>query len=91
MAGRALGALFAISNQGADLGGRLVLQMHEPNHDVGYLHARVVDVVLHVDLLACGAEQAHKGVAEDRVAQVAYVRSLVGIDRCVFYERVDTG
>ncbi len=54
--------------------------MQEAHDDVGDLDAGVVDVVLHVDFVAGGAEQAHKGVAEDGVAQMADVRGLVGID-----------
>jgi glycerol-3-phosphate responsive antiterminator len=54
--------------------------MQKAHHHIGHLHAGVVDVVLHVDLLAGGAQQAHKRVAENGVAQVADVRGLVGID-----------
>ena len=55
-------------------------KVEEADDHVGDLNAGVVDVVLHVDLLPGGAQQAHKGVAEDGVAQVADVRGLVGID-----------
>jgi hypothetical protein len=48
------------------------------------LNAGVVDVVLHADLVAglvgVGAEQALEGVAEDGVAQVTNVGSLVRVD-----------
>ena len=58
--------------------------MHETDDDVGDLHAGVVDVVLHPDLVAgfvaVGAEQALKGVAQNGVAQMADVRGLVGVD-----------
>ena len=54
--------------------------MQKANHDVGYLHAGVVDVVLNVDLVSRGAEQTHKRITEDGVAQMADVRGLVGID-----------
>ena len=62
--------------------------MQEADHDVGDLDAGVVDVVLHVDFVARGAEQAHERVAEDGVAQVADVRGLVGIDGGVLYEHM---
>ena len=59
---------------------RLAFEMEEADDHVGDLDAGVVDVVLHVDFLAGGAEQADECVAEDGVAQVADVRGLVGID-----------
>ena len=56
-------------------------EVDEPDDDVGNLNAGVVDVVLHADLVAgfvvVRAQQALKGVAENRVAQVADVRGLV--------------
>ncbi len=54
--------------------------MFEPDHHVGHLHAGVVDVVLHLDGAAARAQHAHERVAQDRVAQMADVRGLVGID-----------
>ena len=60
--------------------------MKEPDDHIGYLHAGVVDVVLHVDFLPGGAQQADEGVAENGVAQMADVRGLVWIDAGVFYE-----
>ena len=52
----------------------------EADHDIGHLHAGVVDVVLHLDAVAEGAQHAHERVAQRGVAQVADVRRLVGID-----------
>ena len=66
--------------QGAHLGRRLALEVLEAHHDVRDLHAGVVDVVLHPDLAAAILQDAHEGVAEDRVAQVADVGGLVGVD-----------
>ena len=63
--------------------------MQKADDDIGNLHAGVVDVVLDVDFLSGGAEQADEGVAEDGVAQVADVRGLVGIDAGVFDEGVN--
>ena len=60
--------------------------MDESHHDVGHLHAGVVNVVLHFHVLAAEAQQAHKRVAQHRVAQVADVRSLVGIDAGVLHQ-----
>ena len=54
--------------------------MQKADHHIGNLHAGVVDVILYIDLLARGAQQAHKGVAEDGIAQMADVRGLVGVD-----------
>ena len=62
--------------------------MEEPDDDVGDLDAGVVDVVLHVDLVAGGAQEADKRVAENGVAQMADVRGLVGIDAGVLNEHV---
>ena len=67
-------------DQLANVGGRLVLQMLEADDDVGHLDAGVVDVVLHLDVFADGAQHAHEGVAQNRVAQVTDVRGFVGID-----------
>ena len=59
---------------------RLALQANESDHHVGHLHAGVVDVVLHVDGVPGGAQQANKSVAQNGVAQMPDVRRLVGID-----------
>ena len=72
--------------EGADLGNGFAFKMEKAHNDVGNLNAGVVDVVLHVDFLTCGAEQTDERVAEDGVAQVADVGSLVGIDAGVFDE-----
>src|SRR6185436_17447859 len=42
------------------------------------------DVIVHLDVFACGAEDAGSRVAQHRVAHVADVRGLVRIDRGVF-------
>ncbi len=55
-------------------------QVHEAHHHVGELHAGVVDVVLHLDRLAQGAQGPRQHVAQHGVAQVADVRRLVGVD-----------
>ena len=59
---------------------RLFLDLSETHNHVGDLHASVVDIVLDVDFAAGVTQQADKRVAENRVAQVADVRGLVGID-----------
>ena len=63
--------------------------MQKPHHHIRHLHAGVVDVVLHIDLLASGAQQAHKCVAKNRIAQVPDVRGLVGIDAGVLHQRMN--
>ena len=60
----------------------------KPDHHIGHLHAGVVDVVLHIDLLPRRAQQAHKRVAQNGVAQMPDVRRLVGIDAGVLDQRV---
>ncbi len=62
--------------------------MFEPDNDVGDLHTGVVDVVLHRDLVTGCAQQTHKGIAQDSVAQMADVRSFVGIDAGVLNKSV---
>ncbi len=54
--------------------------MVEAHHHVGHLYTGVVDVVLHLDFAAGGAEHAHEGVAQNRVAHMPDVRGLVRVD-----------
>ena len=67
----------------------VAFQVGQPDHHVGNLHPGVVDVVLYIDALPRGAQQTHKGIAEDSVAQVTDVRSLVGIDAGVLDQRME--
>ena len=69
-----------IGRQGADGIRALVPQVVKCGHYVRHLHAGVVDVVLHLDSPAERAQQAHQGIAEHGVAEMADVRGLVGID-----------
>ncbi len=82
---RRYGKLF---NDLADFGSGFLLQVQESYDHIGDLDSGVVDVVLYIDLVAGGAEQADKRVAKDGVAQVADVRGLVGIDGGVLYEHM---
>ena len=54
--------------------------MLEAHHQVGHLHAGVVDVVLHLDGFAQEPQAACQAVAQDGVAQVTDVGRLVGVD-----------
>ena len=76
-------------HQAADIFKVEPLKMCQSNDDIGDLDPGVVDVVLHIDLLAGGSEQTHKGVAENGIAQVADMRGLVRIDTGVLDQRVD--
>ena len=69
-----------VVEQLADLGCRFAFEMNESDNDIGYLHAGVINVVLHIDFLPGGAEQSAEGIAKNGVAQVADMRGLVGID-----------
>src|SRR5882724_9134146 len=69
-----------IGNQRLHIGGGFVLEVIEPDHYVGNLNAGVIDVVMHFHLMTGGAQHADKGVAQDRVAQVTDVRSLIRVD-----------
>ncbi len=87
---RGCGALFTIGDQRANFGDGFAFEMQKADDHIGNLHAGVVDVVLYIDLLPRGAQQAHKGVAENGIAQMPDVRGLVGIDGSVLDEGVDT-
>jgi len=65
--------------------------VEESNDHVGDLNAGVVDVVLHIDRSACGAEQANEGIAENGVAEMADVRGFVGVDAGVLDENLACG
>src|SRR6185503_11045766 len=43
----------------------LVLELHKTDDNIGYLHASIVDVVLHFYLLASRLHNTHKSVAQD--------------------------
>jgi hypothetical protein len=58
--------------------------VEETNHDVGDLHAGVVDVVLDLDRMAGVAQDTGHGVAEDGVSYMPDVRGFIGIDAGVF-------
>ncbi len=62
--------------------------MHQADDDVRHLHAGIVDVVLHIHALSCGAQHPHEGVAQDGVAQMPDMRCLVRIDAGVLHQRV---
>ena len=81
------------SHQRNDILLRHVLKVHESDHHVRHLHAGVVDVVLDIDRVTRGAQQADKCVAQNRVPQMADVRCLVGIDAGMFdqYFPADVG
>ena len=66
----------------------LALELAEPDHDVRDLHARVVDVVLHLDGDAAKPLDTHQRVSQRRVPEVADVCSLVGIDGRVLDDRL---
>ena len=64
--------------------------MKQADDDVGYLHAGVVDVILHdggiAGLVAVWTKETREAVAEDGVAKMADVRGLVGVDAGVLDE-----
>ena len=84
----AAAALFAFRNERAHLRGRLAFEMQKSHHHIRHLHAGVVDVVLHIHFLPGGAQQAHKRVAQNGIAQMPDMRSLVGIDGGVLHQRM---
>ena len=58
----------------------LALELPQPDHHVGHLHAGVVDVVLDLDVGPAEPQQPAQGVAEGGVAEVADVGRLVRVD-----------
>ncbi len=58
----------------------------EADDDIGNLNARVIDVILDVNRIAAGAQQANESVAENGVAQVPDVRGLVRVDGAMLDE-----
>ena len=69
----------------------MLLELAEPDRDVGHLDAGVVDVVLDLDLAAEEPQQPAERVAERGVAQVSDVRRLVRVDRRVLDDRLPGG
>ena len=67
---------------------RQALEMHQADNNIGHLHAGVVDVILHIDLLPGRPQQSHKGIAQDRIPQMPHMRGLVGIDARVLHQRM---
>ena len=53
-------------------------------YHVRHLHAGVVDVILHFDVVAAGAQHADESVAQYGIAQVSDVRGFIGIDIGMF-------
>ena len=81
--------LLEFIQQQTRVGQRFAFEMQKSHHHIGHLNAGIVDVVLHIHLLPGGAQQADKRVTQNRVAQVANVRGLVGIDAGVLHQRVN--
>ena len=63
-----------------EVGDALLLELQDAVDDVDDLDARVVDVVLDLDVLALESQTAGQRVAQDGVPEVADVGGLVGID-----------
>ena len=55
------------------------------------MNTRVVNVVLDLDLGATEPEQPAEGVAQRGVPEVSDMRRLVGVDRRVFDDGLETG
>ncbi len=56
----------------------------EPDDHIGHLHARVIDVILHLYAPPALAQHADERVAQNGIAQMADVCGLVGIDVGMF-------
>src|SRR6266404_3756359 len=57
-----------------------LFKVEKAHHHVGNLDAGVVDVILYIHVAAGRTQQTYKGVAQDRITQVADMRSLVWVD-----------
>ena len=66
--------------QRAHFGGRFLFDVKKAEDHIGDLNSGVIDIILHFDLCARMAQQAHKSIAKHGVAQVADVRGFIGID-----------
>src|SRR3954469_21286867 len=67
--------------QSLDVFERHVLKMKESHDHIRDLTACVVYVVLHLHALARRLQDADEGVAQNGIANMAYVRGLIRIDR----------
>ncbi len=56
------------------------LEVDQAGHDVRHLDARVVEIVLHLDVVAEEPQRPHEDVAQHGVPQMSDVRRLVRID-----------
>src|SRR5712692_1904417 len=60
------------------------LQEDEGDYYVGNLHARIVDIVVGLDVVDLRTQHAHDGIAEAGVTQVSNVRGFVAVDGGMF-------
>ena len=84
-------AALKLSQQLPDVCERSAFQVQKAHHHISHLYAGVVDIVLHVHLVPGGAQQAHKRIAQDCIAQMADVRGLVGINAGVLDQCMTPG
>jgi hypothetical protein len=59
-------------------------QEEETDHDVRHLNAGVIDVVLNLDLVSEIVKTSDQDITQNRISQVSYVGSLIGVDVGVF-------
>ena len=78
-------------NQGANFRERFVFKMQKADNYVGDLDASIVNVVLDVDFLSIGAQDANECIPEDRIAQMAHMRGFIRINARMFDEHVKSG
>src|SRR6266446_5030775 len=70
----------AVFDHPLDILDRLLLNVLQTYNDVGYLDARIVDVILDLDVAACRLKDPDKRVPDRSIPQVPDVSRLVGID-----------
>ena len=86
-----LSARRELRHQARNSGQVVSFQVHERDHDIGDLHSGVVDVVLNIDALPRGPQQANEGIAQNGVAKMANVRRFVRIDARMLDQNMGAG
>ena len=77
--------MFGSSDELFNVAEAFLFEVDKAHDHVSDLHPSVVNVVLHLHLVSPELEQANEGVAQNRIAQMPDVGSLVGVDAGVLY------
>src|SRR5687767_11309899 len=64
----------------------LTFDLEKAHHHIRHLDAGIVQIVLNLDLMTKKTKTTDEGITQSRVAQVAYMRSLIGVDVRMLYD-----